>query len=53
MIADQRESISSMHLNVEKLLLDDRTAAFWTDNKDKAAFLNASFEAARDNAVDR
>ncbi|HYA33310.1 MAG TPA: hypothetical protein VEG65_04875 [Candidatus Bathyarchaeia archaeon] len=52
MIGDDRDSISSMNVNAERLQLDDPTVAFWTDNKAQAEFLKATFESVWNNAVD-
>ncbi len=52
LVADNKESISSMNVNAESLTLDDPTVAFWTDNKAQAEFLIATFETAWNEAVD-
>ena len=52
LVADNKESISSMNVNAENLTLDDPTVAFWTDNKAQAEFLIATFETAWNEAVD-
>jgi hypothetical protein len=44
LIADKSQSISSIHLNVEDLSLDDEIVAFWTDDADYAEYLLANFE---------
>jgi len=44
LIADKSQSISSIHLNVEDLSLDDKIVAFWTDDADYAEYLLANFE---------
>jgi hypothetical protein len=44
LVADKSQSISSIHLNVEDLSLDDAIVAFWTDDADYAEYLLANFE---------
>jgi hypothetical protein len=44
LIADKSQSISSIHLNVEDISLDDKIVAFWTDDADYAEYLLANFE---------
>ncbi|HYC20877.1 MAG TPA: hypothetical protein VEF35_09775 [Candidatus Bathyarchaeia archaeon] len=51
-VGDQRESISSINVNMENVSLDDPLVAFWTDDQAYADFLIATFEAAWDDAVD-
>ncbi|MGA3199084.1 MAG: hypothetical protein ABSD89_06715 [Halobacteriota archaeon] len=52
LVADKRESISSMNVNVADLSLDDPIVAFWTDDQAYADFLIAAFEAEWNKAVD-
>ena len=52
LVADNKESISSMNVNARNLTLDDPTVAFWTDNKAQAEFLMTTFETAWNEAVD-
>jgi len=52
LVADNKESISSMSINAENLTLDDPTVALWTDNKAQAEFLTATFETTWNEAVD-
>jgi len=51
-VADKKESISSINVNTEDPSLDDRIVAFWTDDQAYADFLMATFEAAWGEAVD-
>lgn len=52
LVADKKESISSMDVNVADLSLDDRVVAFWTDELPYAEYLVTTFEAAWNGAVD-
>lgn len=51
-VADKKESISSVNPAIEYLSLDGRVVAFWTDDQAYADFLTAAFEAAWSKAVD-
>jgi len=51
-VADKRESISSINVNIAHLSLDTEIVGFWTDNQAYVDFLNATFEAAWNEAVD-
>jgi hypothetical protein len=52
LVADKRESISSLNVSIEDLSLDDRVVAFWTDDSSYAEYLIATFEDAWKEAVD-
>jgi hypothetical protein len=52
LIGDNKESISSVYLNLEELSLDDQITAFWTDDETYADYLMVTFEAAWKEAVD-
>jgi len=52
LVADKKESISSMNVTVQDLSLDDPIVAFWTDDQTYADFLVSTFEAAWNEAVD-
>jgi hypothetical protein len=52
LVADKRESLSSINVKGNDLSLDDRIVAFWTDNQSYADFLVATFEAEWNEAVD-
>jgi hypothetical protein len=51
-VADKKESISSVNPSIKDLSLDDRVVAFWTDDQAYADFLTATFEAAWSEAVE-
>jgi hypothetical protein len=44
LVGDKSQSISSMNVVKEDLSLDDRIAAFWTDNREYAAYLLSAFD---------
>ncbi|MGA3199029.1 MAG: hypothetical protein ABSD89_06430 [Halobacteriota archaeon] len=52
LVADKRESISSLNMKANDLSLDDALVVFWTDNQAYAEFLSATFEAEWTQAVD-
>ncbi len=52
LVGDKSQSISSIHLNVEDLSLDDKIVAFWTDDPDYAEYLLSSFDIAWAEATD-
>jgi hypothetical protein len=52
LVADKREIISSINVNVADLSLDDEIVGFWTDDQAYADFLVASFETSWSEAVD-
>jgi len=52
LVADKRESISSINVKANDLSLDDRIVAFWTENQAYADFLVAMFEAEWKETVD-
>jgi hypothetical protein len=52
LVADKKESISSIYLDLEELSLDDELRAFWTDNEAYADYLMSTFEFEWNNAVD-
>jgi hypothetical protein len=51
-VADKKESISSIYLDLEELSLDDQLRAFWTDNEEYADYLISTFEFEWESAVD-
>jgi len=51
-VADRRESISSINVNIADLSLDIEIVGLWTDNQAYVDFLTATFEAAWKDAVD-
>jgi hypothetical protein len=51
-VADKKESISSIYLDLEELSLDDQLRAFWTDNEAYADYLISTFEFEWESAVD-
>jgi hypothetical protein len=52
LVADKKESISSINVNTEDLSLDDPVVAFWTDDQAYVDFLIDTFEAEWNEAVD-
>ena len=52
LVADKRESISSLNVSIEDLSLDDPLVAFWTDDSSYAEYLISTFEDAWKEAVD-
>jgi hypothetical protein len=52
LVADKKESISSIYLDLEELSLDDELRAFWTDNKEYADYLLSTFDFEWTGAVD-
>ena len=52
LIADKSQSISSIHLNVEDISLDDKIVAFWTDDANYAEYLLANFETVWEESTD-
>jgi hypothetical protein len=52
LVADKKESISSINVNTVDVSLDDPLVAFWTDDQSYAEFLIATFEAAWSEGVD-
>lgn len=55
LVADKSKSISSIaqqKVDMRDLTLDDRVAAFWTDDPSYAEYLLTTFEAAWEEAVD-
>jgi hypothetical protein len=52
LVADKRESISSITLDSEDISLEDSLVAFWTDDPAYAEYLVTTFEAAWKQAVD-
>ena len=52
LVADKRESISSINVKATGLSLDDPLVAFWTDNQAYAEYLSATFKAEWNEAVD-
>jgi hypothetical protein len=52
LVADSSQSISSIHLNVQDLSIDDKIVAFWTDDPDYAEYLLSSFETVWAEATD-
>ncbi len=51
-VADKRQSISSIHLNVQDISIDDKIVAFWTDDPDYAGYLLSSFDTVWAEATD-
>jgi hypothetical protein len=52
LVGDKSQSISSVHLDVEDLSLDDKIVAFWTDDPDYAEYLLSSFDMTWAEATD-
>jgi hypothetical protein len=52
LVADKSQSISSIHLDVQDLSLDDKIVAFWTDDPDYADYLLSNFEMVWAEATD-
>jgi hypothetical protein len=52
LVADNSQSISSIHLDVQDLSIDDKIVAFWTDDPDYAGYLLSSFETVWAEATD-
>jgi hypothetical protein len=46
LVADKKQSISSMHLVAEDLALDDEIVAFWSEDPTYAEYLLSTFEPA-------
>jgi hypothetical protein len=46
LVGDKKQSISSIHVNVEDLSLDDRIVAFWSETPTYAEYLLTHFEQA-------
>ncbi|HYC20611.1 MAG TPA: hypothetical protein VEF35_08375 [Candidatus Bathyarchaeia archaeon] len=52
LVADKKQSISSMHLHTEDLALDDEIVAFWSEDPNYADYLLSNFEPAWKRGVD-
>jgi hypothetical protein len=52
LVADKKESISSIYLDLEELPLDDELRAFWTDNEEYVDYLMSTFDFEWNGAVD-
>jgi hypothetical protein len=52
LIGDKTQSISSIHINVEDLSVDDQIAAFWSRDPTYAEYLLLNFEQAWAQGVD-
>jgi hypothetical protein len=46
LVGDKKQSISSIHVNVEDLSLDDRIVAFWSETPTYAEYLLTHFDQA-------
>jgi hypothetical protein len=46
LVGDKKQSISSIHVNVEELSLDDRIVAFWSETPTYAEYLLTHFDQA-------
>ena len=52
LVADKKQSISSIHVNVEDLSVDAKILAFWSQEPTYAEYLMANFEEAWAQGVD-
>lgn len=52
LVADRTQSISSIHVNQEDLLVDDPVVAFWSEEPAYAEYLLSNFEQAWAQGVD-
>ena len=52
LVGDREQSISSIHVNVEDLALDDRVVAFWSEAPTYAEYLLTHFDQAWAQGVD-
>jgi hypothetical protein len=52
LVADKKQSISSMHVVAEDLSLDDEIVAFWSEDSTYAEYLLSNFEPAWERGVD-
>jgi hypothetical protein len=52
LVGDKKQSISSMHVNVEELSLDDQVVAFWSEAPTYAEYLLSHFDQAWAQGVD-
>jgi hypothetical protein len=52
LVADRTQSISSIHINQEDLLVDDPVVAFWSEEPAYAEYLLSNFERAWAQGVD-
>lgn len=52
LIGDNKQSIASLHVNVENLSVDDQIVAFWSENPTYVEHLLSSFESAWTQGVD-
>jgi hypothetical protein len=52
LVGDKKQSISSIHVNVEDLSLDDRIVAFWSETPTYAEYLLTHFDQAWAQGVD-
>lgn len=52
LVGDKKQSISSIHVNQEDLLVDDPVVAFWSKDPTYAEYLLTSFESAWTQGVD-
>jgi hypothetical protein len=52
LVGDKKQSISSMHVNVEALSLDDQVVAFWSEAPTYAEYLLSHFDQAWAQGVD-
>ena len=52
LVADRTQSISSIHVNQEDLLVDDPVVAFWSEDPSYAEYLLSNFERAWTQGVD-
>jgi hypothetical protein len=52
LVADRTQSISSIHVNQEDLLVDDPVVAFWSEDSTYAEYLLSNFEQAWTQGVD-
>jgi hypothetical protein len=52
LVADKKQSISSMHVDAENLTLDGEIVAFWSEDPTYAEYLLSNFEPAWERGVD-
>jgi hypothetical protein len=52
LVGDKKQSISSIHINVEELSIDDQIVAFWSEAPTYAEYLLSNFEQAWAQGVD-
>ena len=52
LVGDKKQSISSIHVNQEDLLVDDPVVAFWSEDPTYAEYLLPNFEQAWTQGVD-